>query len=248
MLLEGKVALIAGTATEIGRATAIAMSEAGAKVAIGDCDVRQWETTIATIQSAGAEVLFQPTDVTVAKAVKALVKQAVNVFGKLDVAFNNLCMNALNAPLAEQEEYEVVCVIDINLNGLWLCLKYEIEQMLKNQGGAIVNNSSVFGLTGYPGSAIYVGTKHAVTGMTKAAALDYALQGIRVNAVASSPIETICGENDSRLDNTSQKLAIPMGRAVKPHEVANAVVWLCSDRASFITGHTLPIDGGFTAQ
>ncbi|MGG6270791.1 SDR family oxidoreductase [Leptolyngbya sp. AN03gr2] len=123
-------------------------------------------------------------------------------------------------------------MIDHNLNGLWLCLKYEIEQMLKGEGGAIVNHSSIFGLTGSVNDAIYVSTKHAVTGLTKAAALDYAQQGIRVNAVAPSPNFDL----------------MPIGRSVKPQDVANAIVWLCSDQSSFITEHTLPIDGGFTAQ
>ncbi|KAM3108280.1 SDR family oxidoreductase [Phormidesmis sp. 146-33] len=184
------------------------------------------------MQARGATVLFQPTDVTVAKSVKALVTQAVKAFGRVDAAFNNTCINATQVPLAEQEEFEVMGVIDHNLNGLWICLKYEIEQMLNGQGGAVVNNSSIFGLTGCANNAIYVSTKHAVTGITKAAAIDYAQCRIRVNAVASS----------------STAHMIPMGRIVRPQEVANAVVWLCSDQASFITGHTLPIDGGFTEQ
>jgi NAD(P)-dependent dehydrogenase (short-subunit alcohol dehydrogenase family) len=143
----------------------------------------------------------------------------------------------------------VVCAIDTNLNGLWLCLKYEIEQMLKGGGGAIVNNSSIFGLMGCPDGGIYVGTKHAVTGITKVAALDYAQQGIRINAVAPSPVETPSIETlDPDRSYPHPQLVTPMGRAVKSHEVANAVVWLCSEQASFITGHTLPIDGGFTAQ
>jgi NAD(P)-dependent dehydrogenase (short-subunit alcohol dehydrogenase family) len=232
VLLEGKVVLIAGNATEIGQATAIAMSGAGASVVIGDREIDPWLCTIATIQANGAAVLFQPTDVTVARSVRTLVTQVVNIFGKLDAAFNNTCTNTTQAPLAEQEEFEVVGVIDQNLNGLWLCLKYEIEQMLKGEGGAIVNHSSVFGLTGCANDAIYVSTQHAVTGITKAAAIDYAQRGIRVNAVAPSLATQ----------------TIPMGRTVRPQEVANAVVWLCSDQASFITGHTLPIDGGFTAQ
>jgi len=244
VLLQGKVALIAGNATEIGRATAIAMSEAGAKVVIGDRCINHWASTISIIQATGADVLFQPTDITVARAVKTLIEQAVSVFGKLDVAFNNACAYASPVPLVEQEEYEIVGVIDTNLNGLWLCLKYEIEQMLKDGGGAIVNNSSIFGLIACSNNAIYISTKHAVTGMTKAAALDYAQRGIRINAVAATPVTS---ELEAIIGRT-QALTIPMGRSVKPEEVANAIVWLCSDQASFITGHILPIDGGFVAQ
>lgn len=239
MLLAGKVALIAGNATLVGRTTAIAMSAAGAKVAIGSQSIVDWEQTIETIQAEGSAVLFHPTDVTIAKDLRNLVQKATSAFGRIDVAFNNTCIDGADAPLADQEEADVACTIDTNLNGLWLCLKYEIQQMLTGGGGAIVNNSSIFGLIGYPSGAIYAGTKHAVTGMTKAAALDYAQQGIRVNAVAPSPLE---------LPQSRHRLVTPMGRAVKAGEVADAVVWLCSDRASFITGHTLPIDGGFTAQ
>jgi NAD(P)-dependent dehydrogenase (short-subunit alcohol dehydrogenase family) len=243
MLLTGKVALVAGNATAVGCATAIALSAAGAQVAIGDFDPQPWTITMKTIEATGASVLFRPTDVTIATEVAALVDRTVKTFGKLDVAFNNTSAIAPDILLAEQDEYEVACAIDLNLNGLWLCLKYELAQMLANNGGAIVNNSSVFGLTGYAGGAIYVSTQHAIAGITKAAALDYAQQGIRVNAVAPIPTET-----EQKLRASSRVPIIPMGRAVRPDEVANAVVWLCSDRASFITGHTLPIDGGFCAQ
>jgi NAD(P)-dependent dehydrogenase (short-subunit alcohol dehydrogenase family) len=243
MLLTGKVALVTGNATAIGCATAIAMSAAGAQVAIGDFDSSPWEQAIHTIQAMGATVLFCPTDVTIASEVADLVRQTVQTFGKLDVAFNNICKMTADVLLAEQDEYEVACAIDLNLNGLWLCLKYEIEQMLHNQGGTIVNNGSVFGLTGYTGGAIYVSTQHAVTGITKAAALDYAQRGIRVNAVA-----TILTETENGICTSPRWPLIPMRRSVRPDEVANAVVWLCSEQSSFITGHTLPIDGGFTAQ
>ena len=249
MLLESKVALITGNATEIGQATARAMSEAGAKVAIGDRDQQGWESTIAAIQALGADVLFHATDITVAKMVRALIERTVNTFGKLDVAFNNTCVNTPATLLADQSESDVVCMIDTNLNGLWLCLKYEIEQMLKGKGGAIVNNSSIFGLRGYAGGAIYVSTEHGITGLTKAVALDYARQGIRINAVAASLIAPVfCEFNGLKTNASHQPLIVPMGRAVRAEEVANAIVWLCSDRASFITGHTLPVDGGFTAQ
>jgi NAD(P)-dependent dehydrogenase (short-subunit alcohol dehydrogenase family) len=235
-LLDGKVALIAGTATAIGQATVIAFAEAGAKVVIGDRAIAPWQLTLNCLRDRGAEVLFQPTDVTLARAVQKLVQQTVTTFGSLDVAFNNTCINTAAASLAAQDEEEVARVIDTNLNGLWLCLKSEIEQMLTGNGGAIVNNSSLFGLVGCSQGGIYVGTKHAVVGITRAAALDYAHQGIRVNAVAPS--------------STDPKVvaATPLGRAIQPQEVANAVVWLCCDLASFITGHTLPVDGGFSAQ
>lgn len=248
MILAGKVAVVTGGGSGIGRATAEAIAEAGASVVIGNRNAEQGEEVVQAIRTAGGQAVFQRTDVTRAADVAALVQRAVQEFGKLDLAFNNAGVDGAHAPLAEQSEAEVSFILDVNIKGVWLCMKYEIEQMLENGGGAIVNTSSIFGLNGYPGWSIYTATKHAVTGMTKAAALEYATKGIRVNAVGPGPIETPLLEKGTGGDPNAYASFVPMGRIGQPREVANAVVWLCSDEASFITGHTLPVDGGVVSQ
>lgn len=248
MNLEAKVAVITGGGSGIGRATALAMAKFGALVAIGNRNVERGEEVVQTIRASGGQAIFQKTDVTQAADVAALVERAVKEFGRLDIAFNNAGFDGTQVPLAQQSEEDVSFLLDINIKGVWLCMKYEIEQMLKNGGGAIVNTSSIFGLNGYPGWSIYTATKHAVTGLTKAAALEYAQKSIRVNAVAPGPIKTPLLEKGTSGDPDSYAGFVPMGRIGQPEEVANAVVWLCSDAASFVTGHTLPVDGGTGAQ
>ena len=248
MILEGKVAIVTGGGSGIGRATALAMAEAGASVVIGNRNVERGEEVVQIIKSRNAKAVFQKTNVTQASSVEALVALAVSEFGRLDIAFNNAGIDGSHLPLAEQSEADVSELLDVNILGVWLCMKYEISQMLKNGGGAIVNNSSIFGLTGYPGWSVYTATKHAVTGMTKAAALEYAQKGIRINAVGPGPIETSLLSNGTGGEPNSYAGFVPMGRIGQPEEIANAVVWLCSDAASFVTGHTLPVDGGVVAQ
>ncbi len=248
MNLEAKVAVITGGGSSIGRATALAMAKFGALVAIGNRNVERGEEVVQTIRASGGQAIFQKTDVTQAADVAALVERAVKEFGRLDIALNNAGFDGTQVPLAQQSEEDVSFLLDINIKGVWLCMKYEIEQMLKNGGGAIVNTSSIFGLNGYPGWSIYTATKHAVTGLTKAAALEYAQKSIRVNAVAPGPIKTPLLEKGTGGDPDSYAEFVPMGRIGQPEEVANAVVWLCSDAASFVTGHTLPVDGGTGAQ
>ncbi len=248
MNLEAKVAVVTGGGSGIGRATALAMAKFGAIVVIGNRNVERGEEVVQTIRSSGGQAIFQKTDVTKAADVAALVERAAKEFGRLDIAFNNAGFDGTQVPLAEQSEEDVSFLLEVNIKGVWLCMKYEIEQMLKNGGGAIVNTSSIFGLNGYPGWSIYTATKHAVTGMTKAAALEYAQKGIRVNAVAPGPIKTPLLEKGTGGDPDSYAGFVPMGRIGQPEEVANGVVWLCSDAASFVTGHTLPVDGGTVAQ
>src|SRR5262249_54038374 len=187
--------------------------------------------------------------------VKALIDQALARFGRLDLAFNNAGVDGEQKPLHEQDEAVANFLLDVNIKGMFWSMKYEIAAMLKNAGGpggegrgAIVNNSSVFGLGGYPDWSLYVGSKHALTGMTKAAALDYAARGIRVNAVGPGPIETPLLAKSAGGDPHVYAGVVPMGRIGKPEEVADAVVWLLSDAASFVTGHTLPVDGGYSAR
>ena len=246
--LKDKVGIVTGGGTGIGRATALAMAKARAVVVIGNRDAAKGEEVVALIRQAAGRAVFQRTDVSKPADVKALVERAVAEFGRLDVAFNNAGMDGEQVPLHEQDIDKAAVLFDVNIKGVFFSMKYEIEQMLKTGGGSIVNTSSIFGLNGYPGWSLYVATKHAVTGMTKAAALDYAKKNIRVNAVGPGPIETPLLAKGTGGDPHSYAAFVPMGRIGQPDEIADAVVWLCSDRAAFITGHALPIDGGWVAQ
>ncbi len=248
---NGKVALVTGGCTGIGRATALAFAREGARVVIGNRNSQRGEETVRTIRDAGGEASFQRTDVSVAADVEALVNHTMTTYGRLDVAFNNAGIEGDVRPLIEQTEDSYQAVMDTNVKGVWLSMKYEIPRMLEQGGGAIVNNSSVGGLIGFGGLGIYVASKHAVMGLTKNAALEYAAQGIRVNAVNPAVIETEMSDRvRASAEMTKDDFAAmhPIGRIAQPEEVAETVLWLCSDRASFVTGHGLLVDGGYTAQ
>ena len=246
--LADKVGIVTGGGSGIGRATALAMARAGATLVIGNRNSKQGEETIAAIRQGGGRAVFQPTDVTKPADVQALVARAVQEFGRLDLAFNNAGTDGQQVPLHEQDIDQASFLFDVNIKGVFLCMKFEIDQMLKTGGGAIVNTSSIFGLNGYPGWSLYTATKHAVTGMTKAAALDYAKQGVRVNAGWPGPIETPLLAKGTGGDPHSYASFVPMGRIGQPDEIADAVVWLLSNEARFVTGHTLPVDGGVSSQ
>src|SRR5437660_2164493 len=248
---DGKVALITGGGSGIGRATALSFAREGAQVVIGNRNVERGEETVAMIRKAGGTASFKRTDVLVTAEIEALVEHAVKTYGRLDLAFNNAGVEGEVRPLIEQTEANYDAVMDVNVKGVWLSMKYEIPRMLKQGGGAIVNCSSVAGLIGFPNVAIYIASKHAVIGLTKTAALEYSGQGIRINAVNPAVIDTemvdrfVVGLNMKKDDLSALH---PIGRIGRPEEVAEAVLWLCSGRASFVTGHSLIIDGGFAAR
>jgi NAD(P)-dependent dehydrogenase (short-subunit alcohol dehydrogenase family) len=245
-----KVALITGGNAGIGRAAALEFVKQGANVVISGRREKEGREVVAQIQALGGEATFVRTDVSNERDVKAMIEHTLTTFGRLDFAFNNAGIEQALTPLPDQTEETYDQIMDINVKGVWLSLKHEIPAMLKNGGGAIVNNTSVAGLIGFATAPIYVASKHAVTGLTKAIALEYAKQNVRVNAVAPGPIETRMFRDFARTPDVREMLETgqPIGRIGQPEEVASAVVWLCSDGASFVTGQTIPIDGGYTAQ
>jgi NAD(P)-dependent dehydrogenase (short-subunit alcohol dehydrogenase family) len=250
-LVAGKVALITGAGSGIGRASALAFAREGAKVVVADVIVEGGEETVRLIQQAGGEAVFMRADVSQAVEVEALVKKAVATYGRLDCAHNNAGIEGPGATTVEYAEAMWDRVIAVNLKGVWLCMKYEITEMLKHGGGAIVNTASTAGLVGYPRGSAYVASKHGVVGLTKTAVLEYAKSGVRVNAVCPGAIDTpMMGRiTDHRPQRAARMAAAePVGRMGQPGEIAEAVVWLCSDAASFVTGHAMAVDGALTAQ
>jgi NAD(P)-dependent dehydrogenase (short-subunit alcohol dehydrogenase family) len=248
---EGKVALVTGGGSGIGRASAIALAREGAQVVIGNRNVQRGEETVAMIKKAGGEASFKKTDVLVTKEIEALVDQAVKTYGGLDLAFNNAGVEGEIASVVDQTEANYDAVMNVNVKGVWLSMKYEIPRMLERGGGAIVNCSSVAGVVGFPNMSPYFASKHAVIGLTKVAALEYSAQGIRINAVNPAVIDTdmvdrIAAGFGMKKDELIQ--FHPIGRLGRVEEIAEAVVWLCSDKSSFVTGHSLIVDGGFTAK
>jgi NAD(P)-dependent dehydrogenase (short-subunit alcohol dehydrogenase family) len=247
-----KVAFVTGAASGIGRETALAFAREGAKVVAADISEQGNQETVHLIEDQGGQAIAVKCDVTRSEDVKAALDKTVEAFGRLDFAFNNAGIEPRNpAPTADYEEEEWNRIIDINLRGVFLCMKHEIPLILKQGGGAIVNTSSGAGIIGIKGSPAYTAAKHGVIGLTKAAALDYAAQNIRVNAVCPGYIDTpMMGRFTGGTDEgRSQVIAEePIGRMGKPEEIAAAVVWLCSDAAAFMVGHAMVIDGGQTVQ
>jgi NAD(P)-dependent dehydrogenase (short-subunit alcohol dehydrogenase family) len=252
-MLDGKSALITGAGSGIGRAAALAFVREGAWVAAADRNLDAARATVAAIEAMGGEAVAIACDVTDDAQVAAMVAAAVNAFGGLDCAFNNAGvapyqLNSAGVLTADLEEASWLGLIDVNLHGVWRCLRHEVAQMRKQGGGAIVNTASILGLIGSGGAAAYVASKHAVVGLTKAAAIDHAPENIRVNAVCPGYIETPMTEETVRRRGEALMARVPMARMGKPEEIAEAVVWMCSDRAGFVTGSCWQVDGGYTAR
>ena len=251
--LEGKTALVTGGGSGIGRAASLAYANDGARVVVADVNVEGGEETVQLIKETGGEAILVHADVSKPEDTQAMVAQAVETFGSLDCAFNNAGIGGgkerhLTADYLEDDWDRVM---SINLKGVWLCMKAEIPQMMKQGKGAIVNTASIAGLVGLSGTVAYVAAKHGVTGLTKAAAMEYAKSGIRVNAVCPGYIQTplVQGIFDE-IDGYRERVASrhPMDRLGEPEEIAQAVLWLSSDSASFVTGHNMAVDGGYVAQ
>ncbi len=245
---EGKVAIVTGAGSGIGRGSALAFAREGARVVVADIAVEGGEETVKQVEAAGGAAIFVETDVSQAAAAKRLVEQAVESYGRLDFAHNNAGLLGKAMPVAECSEEEWDRIMSVNLKGVWQCMRFEIPEMLEQGGGAIVNTSSAAGLIGMERLALYTASKHGVAGLTKAAALDYAKSGVRVNAVCPGFINTpmIQGIEDPTTFPTDALPALP--RAGTPEDVANAVVWLCSEASSYITGHLMSVDGAMTIR
>ena len=250
--LQNKVVIVTGGGSGIGRASALCFSEEGAKVVIGDVSIAGGEQTVRLIKEAGGDAIFVRCDVSVLEDAKAMVEKATDAYGRLNCAFNNAGIEGVNAPVADYPDEVWDKAIGVNLMGVYHCMKYEIAAMLKGGGGSIVNNSSILGMVGFPNASAYVASKHGVLGLTKTAALEYATQNIRVNAVCPGFIETPMLERGGITTQPAVKKYItdlhPMKRMGKPEEIAESVVWLFTDAASFVTGSALMIDGGYLSQ
>ncbi|HTI07853.1 MAG TPA: SDR family oxidoreductase [Puia sp.] len=250
-IFENKVAIVTGGSFGIGQATALAFARRGAKVIIADWIEDEKQATIKQIEGAGGEALFVKCDVSRPGDITAMIDKAFSTYGRLDFAFNNAGIEGVSALTQECTQDNWERTLAINLTGTWLCMKHELPHMLKQGKGAIVNCASVAGLIGFPGLPAYVASKHAVIGLTRTAALENAKLGVRINAVCPGVIKTPMVDRLTGKDKTAEQQFVnmePVGRFGEPAEVAEVVVWLCSDAASFVTGHAMPVDGGWTAS
>jgi NAD(P)-dependent dehydrogenase (short-subunit alcohol dehydrogenase family) len=250
----GRVALVTGAGAGIGRATAVAFADDGARVVASDVTEDAGQSTVDLIRETGGEAIFVRCDVSEDEEVQALIARTLDAYGRLDAAFNNAGVEGALAPTAEYSVEDWDRVMAVNLKGVWLCMRSEIRAMLRQGGGAIVNNASILGHVAFPNTPAYTASKHGVIGVSRAAALDYAAQRIRINVVSPAIIETpmvmerglAAGASQEKYDQLAG--LHPMNRLGRPEEIASAVLWLCSEGASFVTGHSLLVDGGFTLR
>lgn len=250
-MTDQKVAIVTGASSGIGRATVVALAKQGVKVTVAARRAKEGEETVHLVKEAGSEGIFVKTDVANEDNVKSLVEKTVKMYDRLDYAFNNAAIPEITTPLIEQTSNVFDQIMNVNVKGVWLCMKYEIPEMIRSEGGAIVNTSSGAGVIGIPQQPVYSASKHAVLGMTKSATLEYAKSGIRINAIVPGLVETemlerVAEDNKQLIESLKSKT--PIGRIGDPQEIANAVVWLLSDKASFVLGHTLLVDGGIVSR
>ncbi len=246
-----KIALITGGASGIGKETALLLASRGVTVVISGRRERQGLETVTAVEAAGGKASFVQADVNDEASVRKVIEQIVRNHGRLDMAVNNAGVSNENKVVSESDSVAFQGMLQTNVLGLYFCMKYELQQMRQQGGGAIVNVASIAGLNGIPWAGTYAATKHAVVGLTKSSALDYAMQGVRVNAVAPGAIKTDLIEGQIALGQYDEAMISamhPMGRMGEPREIANGIAWLLSDEASFVTGHVLSIDGGFQAK
>jgi NAD(P)-dependent dehydrogenase (short-subunit alcohol dehydrogenase family) len=249
--LEGKVILVTGGGSGIGRATSLLLAKQGAKVMIADYVPEGAQKTVAMIKEAGGTADCLAADVSVTKQVEMMVAKTVEKYGRIDGAFNNAGIEGKMAGTIDTSEENFDRTIAINLKGVWLCMKYEIPQMLKQGGGVIVNTASIAGLVGFEGLPAYNASKHGVVGLTKTAALEFAQKNIRVNCVCPGVIQTPMVArlmDGGGMNENDMRAGEPVGRFGQPHEIGEGVVWLLSDASSFVTGHSMVIDGGWIAR
>jgi NAD(P)-dependent dehydrogenase (short-subunit alcohol dehydrogenase family) len=251
MNLADKVALVTGAGSGIGQAAALKLASGGARVVVADLNAEACERTCSDLKKSGAEAVWHRTDVSRPSDVQGLIALVIRTFGKLDCAVNNAGIQGELASTAECSEDNWDRVVAVNLTGVFLCMKYELREMLRRGGGAIVNIASNFGLVGSQQMPAYSASKHGVVGLTKTAAIEVAARGIRVNAVCPGPTSTplaeaVIKETPGIIDAINSRL--PIGRMAGPQEIAEAVAWLCSDAAAFVVGGIFPVDGGYVAQ
>ena len=251
LMKQQKVAIITGGNSGIGRATAVGLARQGVNITIAARRPKEGEETVKLVKDVGSEGIFVKTDVTKEDDIRSLVEKSTKKFGRLDYAFNNAGIEESMTPLVDQRSDIFDRIINVNVKGVWLSMKYEIPEMIKSGGGSIVNMSSVAGVMGFPQMPIYIASKHAVLGLTKSAALEYARSGIRINAVAPGAVKTDMAkrvmEGNPQLSQTLTSMH-PIGRTAEPEEIADVVSWLLSDKSTFVLGHTLLADGGIVSR